>query len=115
MISIDKRTLNSSMVRGTTGAFSIRPKIDGENVLKEGDHVYFTVRKGKDKPIVLQKDVTVFEDGAAEIVINPSDTANFEIGNYIFDIQMTRADGTVDSLIPGNRDIAYLTIKRGAK
>ncbi len=103
------------MVRGNTGTFSVRPKINGEPVLKDGDHLYFTVRKIKDNKILLQKDITTFEDGKAEIIINPSDTKNFELGNYIYDLVMERSDGTVDSLIPGGRDTAYLSIKRGVK
>jgi hypothetical protein len=103
------------MVRGDTGTFSVRPKVNGEYVLKDGDHLWFTVRKIKDKTILLQKDITTFEDGKAEVIINPNDTANFEIGNYIYDLKMIRSDGTVDSLIPGGRDSAYFSIKRGVK
>lgn len=103
------------MVRGDTGTFSVRPKINGEYVLKDGDHLWFTVRKIKDQTILIQKDVTEFEDGIAEVVISPSDTANLEIGNYIYDLKMIREDGTVDSLIPGGRDSAYFSIKRGVK
>ena len=103
------------MVRGNTGTFSIAPKINGEYVLKDGDHVCFTLRKIKDNTILLQKDITEFNNGIAEIIIEPSDTTNFELGNYIYDLVMVRADGTVDSLIPGGRDTAYFSIKRGVK
>lgn len=103
------------MVRGNTGTFSVRPKINGEYVLQDGDHLYFTVRKIKDKTILMQKDISTFEDGRADIIISPSDTENFEIGNYIYDLVMIRSDGTVDSLIPGGRDTAYFSIKRGVK
>ena len=103
------------MVRGNTGTFSVRPKINGEYVLKEGDHLWFTVRKIKDRTILLQKDITEFEDGKAEIVITPSDTENFEIGNYIYDLVMIRSDGSVDSLMPNGKDTAYFSIKRGVK
>ena len=103
------------MVRGNTGTFSVRPKVNGEPVLQDGDHLYFTVRKIKDKTILMQKNISTFEDGRADIIINPSDTENFEIGNYIYDLVMIRSDGTVDSLIPGGRDTAYFSIKRGVK
>ena len=96
------------MVRGDTGAFSVKPKIKGENVLQEGDHLYFTLRK-------LKKDVDTFEEGVAEIVIETADTTNLEIGNYLYDLVMVRSDGTVDSLIPGGRDTAYFVIKKGVK
>ena len=103
------------MVRGNTGTFSVRPRVNGEIVLQEGDHLYFTVRKIKDRTILLEKDITDFEDGKAEIIITPQDTENFEIGNYIYDLVMVRSDGNVDSLIPGGRDTAYFSIKRGVK
>lgn len=115
MIRIDPNSLNAEMVRGDTGTFSVRPKINGEYVLKDGDHLWFTVRKIKDQTILLQKDVTEFENGIAAVIINPSDTASLEIGNYIYDLKMIRGDGTVDSLIPGGRDSAYFSIKRGVK
>lgn len=103
------------MVRGNTGTFTVRPTVNGETVLQDGDHLYFTLRKIKDNKILVQKDVTEFEDGKAEVIINPSDTENLEIGNYIYDLVITRGDGTVDSLIPGGRDTAYFSIKRGVK
>lgn len=103
------------MVRGNTGTFSVRPKINGEYVLKDGDHLYFTLRKIKENTILIQKDITTFDNGKAEIVINPSDTTNLELGNYIYDLVMIRSDGTVDSLIPGGRDTAYFSVKRGVK
>ena len=115
MIRINPRTLDAEMVRGNTGTFSIAPKINGEYVLQEGDHIWFTLRKVKDNRILIQKDITTFNDGVAEIVINPSDTENLEIGNYIYDLVMVRGDGSVDSLIPGGKDTAYFSIKRGVK
>lgn len=105
-------------MRGNTGTFSVRPKINGEYVLKDGDTLYFTIRKIKQAPNedpLFQKTVTTFEDGRADIVITPSDLDTFELGNYIYDLVMVRSDGTVDSLIPGGRDTAYFSIKRGVK
>ncbi len=106
------------MVRGNTGTFSVRPKINGEYALQEGDTLYFTIRKIKQNPDempLLQKVITTFEDGKADIVITPEDLENWEIGNYIYDLVMVRADGSVDSLIPGGRDTAYFSVKRGVK
>ena len=80
--------------------------------------MYFTLRKIKQQPNeqpLLQKAITTFEDGKAEIVITPEDLDTFELGNYIYDLVMVRSDGTVDSLIPGGRDTAYFSIKRGVK
>ena len=118
MIRINKNTLDAEMVRGNTGAFSVRPIIKGEYVLQEGDEVWFTVRKLKDEQIVIQKKITEFEIGenlSDKEQINPEDTESLELGNYIFDLVLNRADGTIDSLIPGGRDTAYFSLKRGVK
>lgn len=115
MIRINPQTLDAEMVRGDTGTFSVAPKINGEYVLENGDHIWFTLRKIKDNRILIQKDITEFENGIAEVVIEPNDTVNMELGNYIYDLKMIRGDGTVDSLIPGGRDTAYFSLKRGVK
>ena len=115
MIRINPVTMDAEMVRGDTGTFSIRPKIKGENVLQDGDVVWFTLRKLQDRAILLQKQVTEFEDGIAVIPIEPSDTAALEIGNYLYDLKLNRSDGNVDTLLPAGNDTAYFTIKRGVK
>lgn len=114
MIKISPVNLDAEMVIGDTGTFSFTPKINEEAFLKDGDTVYFTIRKLIDKSIILQKTITSFENGACTITINPSDTTNLEEDNYIYDLKLVRGDGTVDSLIP-NRPYAYFSLKRGVK
>jgi hypothetical protein len=113
MIKINAN-LDAEMVIGDTGPFSITPRIDSKPILEEGDIVYFTVRKLKEKSIVLQKVITEFENGTCTITINPEDTTNLEEGNYIYDLKLVRSDGTVDTLIP-NRPYAYFSLKKGVK
>ena len=84
-------------------------------MLVDGCTLYFTLRKTKNGPILLQKTSTEFEDGIGTIPIETIDTENLEPGNYIYDLVLIREDGTRDSLIPGNRDDAYFVIKRGVK
>ena len=84
-------------------------------MLVNGCTLYFTLRKQKNGPVLLQKTATEFEDGIGTIPINSIDTENLEPGNYIYDLVVIRQDGTRDSLIPGNRDDAYFVIKRGVK
>lgn len=84
-------------------------------MLVDGSTLYFTLRKQKNGPVLLQKTATEFEDGIGTIPINSIDTENLEPGNYIYDLVVIRQDGTRDSLIPGNRDDAYFVIKRGVK
>lgn len=84
-------------------------------MLVDGCTLYFTLRKQKNGPVLLQKTATEFEDGIGTIPINSIDTENLEPGNYIYDLVVIRQDGTRDSLIPGNRDDVYFVIKRGVK
>lgn len=84
-------------------------------MLVDGCTLYFTLRKQKNGPVLLQKTATEFEDGIGTIPIDSIDTENLEPGNYIYDLVVIRQDGTRDSLIPGNRDDAYFVIKRGVK
>lgn len=66
----------------------------------EGDIITFTVRKTVHSPKVIEKNVTEFtEEGKALISIAPADTANLEFGSYLYDIQWTKADGTVTTII----------------
>lgn len=114
MIKINPINLDAEMVIGDTGTFSFTPKIKKEAFLKDGDTVYFTIRKLLDKSIIIQKVITSFENGECEITINPSDTTNLNEDNYIYDLKLIRGDGTVDSLIP-NRPYAYFSLKKGVK
>lgn len=84
-------------------------------MLVDGSTLYFTLRKTKNGPIILQKNATEFDEGKGTISIESSDTENLEPGNYIYDLVVVREDGTRDSLIPGNRDDAYFVVKRGVK
>lgn len=114
MIKLNPVTLDAELVLGTTGTFSVAPKIDDERILQEGDHVWFTLRKKIGGPILLQKDITDFDNGIAEIPIPPSDTRNMEPGTYVYDIRLLRGDGNDDSLLP-NQNSAYFVLKRGVK
>ena len=61
--------------------------------------MYMTVREDVESPIQFQKEVTSFEDGKAVIAIEPTDTGSMEFGKYVYDIQVTRASGTVTTLV----------------
>lgn len=113
-IHFNKNTLDAWMVIGDTGDFSIRPRLNNEFFLKDGDHVWFTLRKLKDRSILIQKDITTFEEGRADIPISPSDTENLEAGNYLYDIKIIRSDGTVDTINP-NKESSYFQLKKGVK
>ena len=87
---------NISMTRGDTETLTVRCSVPFE----EGDTVYMTVRESADSPVEFQKVVTDFgDDGAAVFVIDHEDTEGMDFGEFLYDIQVTRASGTVTTLI----------------
>ena len=94
---------NISMIRGDTETIKVSCK-DAQGVdvpLEDGDTLYFTVKYSVDtEEKKLQKVITEFPDGIAYINISPDDTKSMNFRNYYYDIQLTRVDGTVKTIIP---------------
>lgn len=89
---------NIAMIRGDSGIFKIDvTDIAGNAVaLTDGDVLTFTLRRTPRSPtIVLQKTIT---DGT--LTINPSDTQDMPFGSYVYDVELKRADGYTDTIIP---------------
>lgn len=91
---------NISMVRGDSESITVTIS---PTAFTTGDTVYLTVREDAEEPIAFQKAVTEFDNGAAVIGIDHSDTEGLEFGTYVYDVQLTRADGTVTTLVPISR------------
>ena len=117
MIRINPKTMDIEIIRRDTGPISVRPKVKGTNeyLLTDGATLYFTLRKLKDRQIVMNKSTTDFENGIGSIVLETEDTANLDIGTYIYDLVVVRSDGTRDTLIPQGRSSLYFVIKEGVK
>ena len=85
-----------SMTRGDTETLTIRCSVPFE----DGDVVYMTVREDAESPVQFQKTVVDFgEQGKAVIVIDSEDTEPMAFGDYQYDIQVTRMDGRVKTLV----------------
>lgn len=96
---------NIAMVRGDSESLTIRLVDDtGTQVsFVSGDTVYFTVREALgDTTTTLQKVITAFVSGEAVVQINPSDTSSLFFKTYVYDIQWTRADGQVKTIVPAS-------------
>ena len=92
---------NISMVRGDSESITVRCE---QQPFTEGDTVTMTVRESTDSGVALRKDVTEFTDtGEAVIALFPEDTSVMEFGDYVYDIQLTRGDGTVTTLVTVSR------------
>lgn len=114
MIRINTRTLDAESYVGDTIPFHLRPKINGEKALQEGDTVRFALKRVKDNQTIIEKTATAEEDGLVNIVITAQESESLEEGNYIYGLRMIRDDGaTVDTLLPEGKAYANLTIKKG--
>lgn len=103
MYKVDKNNA-ITMVRGDTVILDLkfydRNRIPYEP--KEGDTVRFALKKRYDdfEPILL-KDIPI---DTMQLVLNPEDTRGLPSGEYRgrykYDIELTTADGFVDTVIP---------------
>lgn len=92
---------NISMIRGDSESLTVRCR---QLPFERGDTIYLTVREDAESEIAMQKVVTEFdEEGRAVIGIEHGDTEGMETGDYVYDVQLTRADGTVTTLVPISR------------
>lgn len=91
---------NISMTRGDSESITVTCS----EPFAAGDTVYMTVREDAESDIQFQKIVTEFgEKGEAVIPIEHADTEGMDFGDYVYDIQLTRADGRVRTLIKPSR------------
>ena len=94
--------VNLTMMRGDTETFSITLRdTKGQPVdFKDGDKIYFTVKtRAMREEKAVQKVIEEYNKNLALIEIEAEDTRELEPGNYVYDIQLTRADGQVKTLI----------------
>lgn len=99
MFKVENNNIN--MIRGDSGVFTITiTDTDGTPVeLTDGDVLTFTLRRAARNPaIVLQKIIV-----GGELNIKPSDTEGLAFGAYVYDIELRRADGYVDTVIPPHK------------
>lgn len=92
---IDQTTGTMYLTRGDTAQFTITPKRSDGTVyeLQEGDVVEFTVKKKtSDSAAVISK-------VGLDVEIAPQDTCELRYGVYKYDVQLTFADGRVDTFI----------------
>ena len=91
------------MTRGDTESLTVEV-IGSDGILiplTEGtDIIYFTVKKSVHvTQILLQKIITTFTDGRAEIFLEQGDTKDLSYGIYIYDVQWNRGTSAVSTII----------------
>lgn len=90
-----------SMVRGDDEEFSLSIKISEQRLeLGEGDILKFTVRKTPlSKEKLIYKEVSEFSEGNALFIIDSKDTQELDFGEYVYDIELTRENGKIKTLV----------------
>lgn len=64
---------------------------------QEGDKVRFAMKEDIDsEELLIFRDIPI---DTMELVLFPGDTKGLEYGNYVYDIQLTKANGDVDTFI----------------
>ena len=102
---------NMSMIRGDTESITIIMKNNyGEKIdFESGDIVYFTVKSDtKSDTKILQKVVTTFVDGNAEIFLSSNDTKDLPkyFSVFYYDVQINKiSDGSITTIIPPSKFI----------
>lgn len=103
MLNIEKDTI--TMVRGDTAkiTLSIFLKDGSEYEVKSGDVIRFAAKKRyTDETPVIEK---IVDNSTLLLQLDPEDTKPLGMGEkkgrYVYDIQITQEDGTVDTFIRG--------------
>ena len=101
---------NVSMVRGDSESVTVFCRERNEDgtynqiPFVTGDTIYLTVKaRATDTTPVFQKTITEFTDGKAIVDIEPSDTKDLTPTDYVYDVQWTKADNTVKTIIPKSK------------
>ena len=87
-----------SITRGDSAIFdvTITDKLKNIYTPDSTDEIIFTVKENtRSRPSVFQKPVI-----NGQVVIEPADTNGLCYGKYIYDVQLRKADGWVDTIIP---------------
>lgn len=92
-----ENTTDIKMVRGDSEGILLR---FNNYELTESDKIELTVRKTFKSPEVIRKMAQLMEDGTALVTIYPEDTADLDFGAYIYDVQVTFANGSVKTVVP---------------
>jgi hypothetical protein len=102
LISVNK-DLKITITKGDFGLIRIAIVEDGQpSPFTQGDSVVFIVKEFPASDIrLIEKTVSIFEDGVAEIELQSSDTSNLKVKSYIYGIQWIDENNNVRTIVPG--------------
>ena len=68
---------------------------------QEGDTVRFALKENiEDQECLILRDIPI---DTMLLILNPEDTKGLEFGSYVYDIQLTKANGDVDTFITASK------------
>ena len=68
---------------------------------KEGDSIRFALKENiEDEECLIWREIPI---DTMLLVLYPGDTKELEFGNYVYDIQLTKANGDVDTFITASK------------
>lgn len=63
----------------------------------EGDQIRFAMKRNvKEEEVLILKDIPI---DTLRLVLDPEDTKDLDFGSYVYDIQLTKSTGEVDTFI----------------
>lgn len=93
---------NITLTRGDSFAAAISITSPNGDIYKpvEGDFIRFAMKSSynDDEPCVIVKEIPL---ETMQLTILPDDTKPLSYGSYVYDIQITKASGEVDTFIKG--------------
>lgn len=97
-----------TLTRGDTLRVKINPLMYGTTdevyIPQEGDEIRFAMKKSysDDEEVLILKDIPI---DTCVLHLYPEQTKSLAYGKYVYDVQLTYADGAVDTFVKGTFSI----------
>lgn len=101
-----------SMTRGDSATFHFhREDADGKVITTEATKIFFTVKSNaENEAFVIQKTIEDFvfdENSEYHFTINPDDTNDLAYGDYVYDLEVIREDGSKQTISKGTFTLTW--------
>jgi hypothetical protein len=102
LISVQKN-LKITITKGDYGLIRLSILEDGQpSPFTNGDSIKFIVKEFPTSTTkLIEKTISNFVDGVAEIAIESADTASLDVKNYIYGIQWIDDNANIRTIVPG--------------
>lgn len=101
MVNVDQRTNKIEMTRGDTLRVHFKAMSgDTEYQYKEGDRLFFFCRPKNSKDMARPPTITKeIPTSTGELHLEPVDTKHLSDVNFVYDIELQKANGDIDTII----------------